>query len=250
MTQCNPLISNHMKTAFLTSVIVILASMASTAVAQNEEAAKMFDKSAVPETAEKIGGFVPDGWKIEEDVKGDVNSDGVADHVLKLIEDKPSVDKDGTGVDRSRAMVIVFAEKDGSLSLATIADSLLQCTACGGAFYGAMDAPANVTIEKGVIVVRQDHGSRWVTELTYRFRYDGETGKFMLIGFDYSSRDRANGDGASESTNYLTGKRITTTGKGKRTVTRNTVVAKKSYSIEEVDSEQFEEEATHRLGLD
>lgn len=242
---------NLMNGAFLCTAIAIFAAMPQTAFAQDEtDEAKTIDKSAIPETAEKIEGFVPEGWKIEEDVKGDVNGDKIDDHVLKLIEDKPSTDKDDRGVDRSRALVIVFADKEGTLTLATIADRLLQCTACGGAFYGVSDAPANVTIEKGVIVVNQDHGSRWVTDLTYKFRYDEQPGMFLLIGFDYSGRDRADGSVTSESTNYLTGKRITTTGKGKKTTTKNSTVAKDRIAIESVDTEDFESKATSRLGLD
>lgn len=114
-------------------------------------------------------------------------------------------------------------------------------------FTVAGNAPANVSIEKGVLIVQQDHGSRWVTDTTYRFRYDEQPGKFILIGFDYSSRDRNTDASASESTNYITGKRITSTGEGKD---KTTVVEKMRYSIEEVDAEKFDEEATKRLGLD
>ena len=60
-------------------------------------------------------------------------------------------------------------------------------------------------IDKNVIVVEQDHGSREVSETTYRFRYDPASQHFILIGFDYAERDRVNGKNASESTNYLTG---------------------------------------------
>jgi hypothetical protein len=218
------------------------------AAAQDEGA--QLDASKVPATASKLGGFVPAGWKIEEDVAGDLDQDGVADHVLKLIEDKPGTDKDGTAIDRSRAMVIVLTGKDGVLHKAAVSDKLLQCTGCGGAFYGVSEAPANVSISKGVIVVEQDYGSRWVTEMTFRFRYDARSSMFALIGFDFASRDRAEGGGASESTNYLTGTRITTTGKGKRTTTKTTKIAKEALSIEEVDKDKFDEAANKRLGLD
>jgi len=33
----------------------------------------------------------------------------------------------------------------------------------------SVEAPANVTIEKGVLIVEQEHGSREVTDTTYRF---------------------------------------------------------------------------------
>lgn len=238
----------------LRSSLVVLAALFifSTAPANlfAQDEPTSIDISKVPATAANASGFVPEGWKIEEQVKGDVNGDGREDVLLKLVQDLPKTDPDGPGPDRARALIVVVKTSEGGWRNAAVADKLLQCTACGGAFYGVMDAPANVTIEKGVIVVSQDHGSREVTETTFRFRYDEQPEKFILIGFDYATRDRATGSVWTESTNYLTGKRITTTGKGKKNTTKTTQVAKTRSSIEEVDSDKFESDATHRLGLD
>lgn len=225
--------------------IVLPAAMPSSVSAQDER--PRINVDAIASEGQKVGDFIPKGWKLEEKVSGDLNDDGVIDHALKLVEDIASTED--APADRNRALVIVFADKDGKLTRAAVSDKLLQCTSCGGAFYGVSDAPANVKIEKGVLIIDQDRGSRWVTETTYRFRYDEQPSMFILIGFDYTSRDRANGDVSSESTNYLTGKRITTTGKGKKTTPRTTVVQKMRYSLEEVDAEKFDEEATKRLGL-
>ena len=216
--------------------------------AQNlEETRTGIDEAAVADSGKSVDDFVPEGWKIEEDVKGDLNQDGVIDHALKLVEDQPV--KEGEFSDLSRALVLIFGGKDG-LRKAAVAGKILQCTGCGGAFYGAMPAPATVSIAKGVLTVMNDHGSRWVTEVTYKFRFDEQPNMFILIGFDYVSRDRAEGSVTTESTNYLTGKRITTTGKGKKTTTKNSVVAKDRLSIESVDTEEWESQATTRLGLD
>lgn len=236
---------------FLTGAIAVAALsaiMLSPTVSSAQDESAPFDSSSVPATGAKAGDFVPKGWKIEEQVKGDVNADGVTDVLIKLIEDKPK--KEDEFVDRNRVLVIAVADGKGGWRNAAVADKLLQCTGCGGAFYGVMDAPATVSIEKGVIVVSQDHGSREVTETTFRFRYDGQPDMFILIGFDYATRDRATGGVWTESTNYITGKRVTTIGKGKKTTTKTTAVTKDRKSIEQVDSDQFEEAATKRLGLD
>lgn len=235
-------------TAIVFAFVVVVLFAARPAFAQDE--APAFDRSKVPATAGTLAGFVPAGWKLEEDVKGDLNQDGAVDHVLKLIQKAPAGAKEDEGNMGDRAMVIVFADKDGKLRRAAVADSVLQCGGCGGAFYGMMGAPANVSIKNGVIIVEQDYGSRWVTDMTFRFRYDEQPDMFILIGFDFSSRDRADGSVASESTNYLTGTRITTTGKGKKTTTKTTKVAKDRLSIEEVDKDKFDEDANKRLGLD
>ena len=70
-----------------------------------------------------------------------------------------------------------------------------------------------------------------------------------MIGFDYADADRLTASVVSESTNYLTGVRVTTRGKGDRDVKTRTVVSKKKISIEDVDYEKFEEGAGKRLGL-
>jgi hypothetical protein len=234
------MIKNTLYGALFCAAIAFFAVSPMTVNAQDQmnEDNPAIDRSAIPDSGDSVNDFVPKGWKLEADVKGDLNG-----------EDKPA-ESDGTMTDRNRALVLVFADKDGVLTKAAVTDKLLQCTSCGGAFYGVSDAPAEVTIEKGVLVVNQDHGSRWVTDVTFRFRFDEQPNMFILIGFDYAGRDRATGEVSTESTNYLTGKRITTIGKGKRETTKTTVVKKMRYSIEEVSAENFEAEATTRLGLD
>ena len=228
----------------LAFVLLLVAGLSLVASAQDKAA---FDVSKIPAMGDKPQDFAPSGWKVEETVRGDLNGDGKPDYAIKLIEDKPkSAD---TEVDRARVLVLGF-DDGGKIKRVAVADKLLQCTACGGAFYGVVDAPANVKIEKGVLIVNQDHGSRDVTETTYRFRYDEQPSMFILIGFDYADRDRAEGGTHTESTNYLTGKRVTTTSKGKRDTTKTTIVEKMRYSITEIDAEDFEGKATHRLGLD
>ncbi len=208
------------------------------------------DKSRIPAVAGNVNKFVPPGWKIEEQVTGDLNGDGVPDYVLKLVEDKPAKDKDDIATERARALVIALARKDGQLTRAAVADKLLQCTHCGGAFYGVSESPANVKIEKGVIVVDQDHGARNLTNTYYRFRHDPNTQRFVLIGFDYADADRLTAQVVSESTNYLTGVRKVSRDKGKRTLTSSTQIPKKKIFLDDLDYEKFEEDAAKRLHLD
>ena len=206
-------------------------------------------KSQVAAEADRIEKFVPAGWKIEARVMGDLNGDSVPDYAVKLVEDKPAKDSDDVATERQRALVIVLRKEGGKLSRAAVAARLLQCTHCGGSFYGVTESPANVQIDKGVIVVDQDHGSRNLTNTTYRFRYDAATQQFILIGFDYADADRATAQVIAESTNYLTGVRIVTRSKGDRDLKSQNRIPVKKTSIEMVDSEKFEEAAAKRLGL-
>ncbi len=208
-----------------------------------------FDKSRVPSSGNAAKDFVPPGWKIEEQIAGDLNGDSAPDYALKLVEDQPATDKEGIATERQRALVIVFASSEGKLSRAAVSDNLLQCTRCGGAFYGVVESPANVKIEKGVLVVEQDHGSRNITDTTFRFRYEADTGKLALIGFDLSDTDRLTGNTVSESTNYLTGVRIVTRGKGNKDTTSRTQIAKKRIYLDEIDGGEMETAAYQRLKL-
>ena len=105
-------------------------------------------------------------------------------------------------------------------------------------------------IEKGVIIVEQGHGSRDTTDTAYRFRYDPETQRFVLIGFDYVGSDRMTAGKITESTNYLTGVRKVSRDNGKRTLTSSTQIPKKKIFLDDVDYEKFEEAAAKRLHLD
>lgn len=182
------------------SLALIALSLALPAVAAP------FPRARLPIDAAAVKDFVPAGWQVENQVSGDLNKDGLADLAVTLIETKPSGDVDS----RERALLLLFKRRDGKLHRAAVAEKLLQCTSCGGAFYGAGNAPAHVKIVKGVLIVEQDYGSRNVVEDLYRFWFDAKLGKFVLIGYDSSDRDRNTGELVLTSTNYLTGKQIVT----------------------------------------
>ena len=206
-------------------------------------------KSLIPAHGKDLSNFVPKGWKIEEQLKSDFDADGRPDYLVKLIEDKPAKDKDDNPIDHARALVIVMQNEDGSYTRTAVADKLLQCTQCGGAFYGVSEAPANIKIENnGVIVVEQDWGSRWTTDETFRFRYDPASKRFVLIGFDYVANDRAEPNTVTESTNYLTGLRITKRMRARETTARSQVPKTRLY-LDDIDYQKFDEDAVKRLGL-
>ena len=222
----------------------LVLTLPSPSPAQGEGAA--FDGTKVPAEGRAVADFIPAGWVLEAQVAGDLNNDAVPDLALKLIQEKPANAKEGEIVERQRALVVLFRRQDGTLRTAGTAGKVLQCTSCGGAFYGVAAAPAEVRIERGVIVVNQDFGSREVTEHTYRFRYEPASGRVVLIGFDSTTRDRLTGTVTQESTNFLTGRKVTTTttppptARGKDTVKTTTrTVARKRTPMEEVDRESY-----------
>jgi hypothetical protein len=168
------------------------------------------DPAKLPSIAATVSEFVPPGWMIEAQVEGDLNREGVSDLAVTLVEKLPAdADKDNPP-ERQRALLILFKATDGKLSRAALAEKVLLCTRCGGAFYGVAETPANVAISNGVVIVKQDYGSRELTEELFRFRYDPEAKRFVLIGADVKTFDRATGSGVTESTNYLTGVKLVT----------------------------------------
>jgi hypothetical protein len=233
---------------FFIALCAVILIMPASGLGQDE--AGTLDRSRVPAEGNNPKQFAPSGWKIEEQIAGDLNGDSLPDFAVKLVEDKTEKNSEGDPTERGRALVIVLATPEGKLKRAGVADALLQCTRCGGAFYGVVEAPAEVKIEKGVVVVEQEHGSREVSNVTFRFRYDPATQRFVLIGYDFGTVDRLTASIATESTNYVTGARVITRGKGKRdTKTRNTIPKTKIF-LEDVNGGAFEEATLKRLHLD
>jgi hypothetical protein len=239
--------SRHSPIKLFLGIASLLILLASTTFAQ-DEAAKI-DRSRVPTQAAAPQKFAPAGWKIEAQITGDLNGDTIPDYALTLVEAKPEKDAEGDPTERGRALVVALATKDGQLIRAGVASSLLQCTRCGGAFYGVVETPVEVTIEKGVVVVQQDHGSREVTNTTYRFRYEPSSGKFLLIGFDLANADRATAQVTSESINYLTGAREEMRSKGEKDIKTRTTIPKRKIYLDDISAENMETAAYKRLKL-
>ncbi len=237
-----------MKHCFVAVLVCICVAMNCGAVPAQDDR-RFIDKSAIPASGAAVGEFCPPGWIIEEQIEGDLNNDGIDDLALKLIE-RTGAREDATAdneTNRYRALVVLLRSKDGQLHKAAVADRLLQCTDCGGAFYGVVEAPANVRIAKGVLIVSQDHGSREVTETVFRFRLDPKTNRFVLIGSDITTNDRATGTTEAQSTNFLTGKQVTEksrfserTGGNVRISSTAKQVATATAFIDEVDYESYD----------
>jgi hypothetical protein len=199
-------------------------------VAEAQDGAKI-DAAKLPRTAAAIREFVPSGWMIEAQVEGDLNKDLVPDLAVTLVEQMPAnADKDNLP-ERQRALLVLFKTADGKFSRAALANKVLLCTRCGGAFFGVVETPANVQIAGGVVIVKQEYGSREVAQETLRFRYDPEAGRFAFIGADVKSNDRATGESVTESTNLLTGVKLTARAKINQKTGKEIPTANKSQRV-------------------
>jgi hypothetical protein len=229
--------------AFILSAFLLLSF---NAAAGQDEARRSLDPKLMPAEGRSARDFVPRGWKLETDegvVTGDLNRDGAADAVLRLVEDAPVEAADGTLNTRYRALVVLLARPGGGFARAAVATKLLGCSLCHGVLGDPEGGNIQVEIKNGVLDVNQLSGSREATDLTLRFRHDAAAGRFLLIGAERSDYDRAAGGGTSTSTNYLTGVRVVKTtrvGRGgrERTTSKTTRVPRARRYIEDVDYEQ------------
>lgn len=211
------------------------------------------DPKQLPTEAATVEAFVPHGWVIEERIEGDLNRDAVADVALKLVEElPPNADKDNPP-ERNRALLILFQSSDGKLRRQALANKVLLCTRCGGAFFGVNETPSKVTIKDGVLIINQEYGSRQVTQETLRFRHEPGSNRFPLIGVDVVTADRATGETTNESTNLLTGVKLNTvtrmnekTGKELPVSKRRRRINKAPKYIEEISAPYSEQKSDER----
>lgn len=230
-----------MKAFLLSATLLVSLSGA----ARQDEERRFLDPKLVPAEGQTARDFVPKGWKLETDeglVSGDLNRDGAADAVLRLVEDMPLEAADGTLTTRYRALVILLAKPGGGFTRAVVATKLLGCSLCYGALGDPEGGNIQVEVKNGLLDISQLSGSREATDLTLRFRQDPATGRFQLIGEERSDYDRAAGGGTGTSTNYLTGVRViktTTVGRGGResNTSKTTRVPRTRRFIEDVDYE-------------
>jgi hypothetical protein len=109
----------------------------------------------------------------------------------------------------------------------------------GGAFFGVMETPVEVSIKNGVLEINQSSGSREVTETTHKFRLDRRTQRFYLIGAERVDHDRATANVRTISSNYLTGvQKITATQSNGRETQQTKRVNRKLRTLESVRADE------------
>jgi hypothetical protein len=187
------------------------------------------DLSKVPQEGKAAQDFVPAGWKIEATTKGDLDKNGSEDVVLELVEEEPKKATEGEFTERSRALLALLSAEGGKLRRAGASNKVLYCTACQGAMGTGEGGVAK--IEKGVLIVDQLSGSRETVHTVLRFRYDAKARRFVFIGEDVERTDRAAGTSTVESTNLLTGAKITEKREYDQKTDKDVVVSSKKSKV-------------------
>lgn len=192
----------------------------------------------LPPEGKSLVDFLPKGWTVEEQVNGDLNGDGVPDIAAILVQGKPEGDPSEAEDEPQRALIVLLGRDKEKFVLAGTNNKLLECKGCCGIKEGV-----GISIKKGVIAVDQMSGSREFSKETWRFRYDPQTQRFVLIGRDIDTGDGMRGTGTIESFNFLTDRKITETYRhdknGERkiaTSTKKEKATRKTPFIEDVES--------------
>ena len=157
----------------------------------------------LPASGKSLNAFLSRGWTVEDQASGDLNGDGVSDISAILVQGKAGISFREAD-DDPRALIVLLGHDKGEFTLAGTNDRLLQCRGCGGVKEGV-----GISIRKEVIIVQQMTGSRDFSDETWRFRYDPQKQRFVIIGRDMESGDGMLGTGTIVSFNYLTGRKIT-----------------------------------------
>ncbi len=179
--------------------------------------AQAISETAKPEitgSAADAKGFVPDGWRLEHTVRGDLNGDSSDD--LAIVLRKPHSPPAETGESDADARfdpmqrVLVIALYDGGVGryrLAHLDHAIIPDRFSGNA-EDYLAGPDPLQISKGVLRLRLDvflGAGGWETSSrTFNFRRQDEA--FVLIGFDRTIIHRGTGKQEDLSINYLTGK--------------------------------------------
>ena len=195
------------------SVVALLAGL-SCAAAQ-ELAIPAVSYPALPGQAASAEGFVPPGWQLEAQAKGDLNGDGAEDLALVLHATNPNnvmANPDGLGVDKldtnPRMLAVAFAfARTAGYELALENHTLIPRRT-----DPVMDDPFDSIAASGLEVARgtlrlrlgvfASAGSWSMSTIATTFRW--QNGRFELIGYDRTDTNHGSGEIEGLSINYLT----------------------------------------------
>ncbi|MET0889464.1 MAG: hypothetical protein ABWY09_04955 [Stenotrophomonas maltophilia] len=169
------------------------------------------DYPVLPARATTAEGFLPSGWRIEEQLSGDLNGDKRDDLVLVLRQQDPRniVEHDGFGISpldsNPRMLAIAFAGPAGGYTLAAQNHTLITRHEAPNLSDVFEDGPG-VSIMRGTLRTTLyffSNAGSWSTgSASFTFRW--QDGAFALIGYDNSSLMRNSGHTESLSINYAT----------------------------------------------
>ena len=165
-------------------------------------------KLSMPAFASTAAAFVPEGWRVDRELRGDLNRDGRVDLVAVLKGNDPrcvvQIDDRSEPLDTNPRMLLVAFGSEAGFRLLLANSAVIPRVE-----DPYMDDPLNdLAIRGGVLRLglsswRSMGG--WTTfSSTLSFRWDGR--RMRLIGFDRETLQRNTGETETLSVNYSTGR--------------------------------------------
>jgi len=148
-------------------IVVVCVTALSVAAAVAAE-----QRPVIPTEGPTTKSFVPAGYKVLEEHKGDLNGDGTPDVVLVIGR------QGETNPDAPRPLLILFGLNQGGFRLALRAETAVPSTGTGG--VAAEDGFAGLKVRGNTLVIKRYGGSTIREEDSYQFRY--QSGGWYLIG--------------------------------------------------------------------
>ncbi|NTW63514.1 MAG: hypothetical protein HGA46_05360 [Chlorobiaceae bacterium] len=209
---------NRMKISFLLlSCMFFMSCPISAAVidSSNNETAIYPE---LPQRAASSIGFVPEGWKLEKELRDDLNGDGIMDLVvlLRKLQEPDLLKKTATAEFDS------FDTKPRILAaaLGSPAESGFTLVMQNHTLIPLHDSPvmsdpfSKLTLKRGVMKITLESwasmGSWYSSNITFTFRYRDNC--FKLIGYDRYELHRGSGREVETSINFQTGRKNVSSG--------------------------------------
>lgn len=116
--------------------------------------------------------LIPSGFSLLDSATGDFNRDGFTDYIIILKNDLELAKTDTT-----RPLLIIHGDKNGVLKIVERNDKIVLCLGCGGVFG---DPYSGISVEENYFSISHYSGSGWRWSKVVTFRFDKESGKYML----------------------------------------------------------------------
>lgn len=149
--------------------------------------------------------LIPEDWQLFDhpnaQTEGDLNGDGLSD--MAMVIEKKEADHPVP----SRALLIAFSNKEKLYTLSIIAENVILDAQSGGVWGDPFES---ITIEDGVLSVRDYGGSNWRWYNHYEFQFMDQ--EWVLSGATFGSYftgDTLPEDADEEIYNFLTGTLVT-----------------------------------------
>ncbi len=127
--------------------------------------------------------FVDKGTRPIYLASGDLNGDGLEDHVLVLQRQGKS-DADPEAKEQPRPLLILLGQPGGALKLAKRNEKIVYCEACGGMMG---DPFQGVEVGPKTFTVSHYGGSGWRWSVSYRFNYSRRDDTWQLVRVEEES---------------------------------------------------------------